>query len=172
MKINLKMLLVAFVLSASGGAAFAQGPHTADMEDIVTPVTIAKTIDIRFSSQAIPPSLTSSITVSPTGSYFIYVHGSNAYPAPGNCASAACFSLTGQPGYLYAITLPSSCVVMDKYANYILVDKFTSLPDGNGILSDEGLQLLKIGATFRIYDHPIPGSNAINTGPPVIVNYN
>ena len=74
--------------------------------------------------------------------------------APGD-ASAAEFSVTGQPNTAYTITLPADgAVVMTTGAGssadeQIAVDSFASTPavGANGLLDGSGAQTLKVGAT-------------------------
>ena len=170
MKIYFKAFATALLLLGLNKSTFAQGYDvSSDYQNIVTPTTIVKTIDINF-SEAEPETLPCSVTITPSGDYKVSSCG-NGKVASTSSASAASFALTDKPDYIYAITLPSSGIIINENANCYIADKFTSSPRGIGILNSSGIQVIKIGATFKMHTCHTSG-NTTNTNAPVIVNYN
>ncbi|MCD6013849.1 MAG: hypothetical protein K0Q79_3711 [Flavipsychrobacter sp.] len=162
MSLNLKAVFTAFIVFAFQRSVFAQ----ASVESIVIPTTIAKETDIYFENGMQPPA--GSITISPiettiskTGDVSVK---SRTATSPGS------YMLTGQIGYLYAITLPVSYTVSNG-GKYITAEKFTSYPATNGILDTRGMQMLKIGATFHVSDKQSTNNRNANTAQ-VTINYN
>ena len=72
---------------------------------------------------------------------------------PQSTTTSGSFSVTGQGNYTYAITLPSSPVIIDNSGSggtgTMTIDTFTSNPSGTGTLSN-GSQTLKVGATLSV----------------------
>ena len=63
--------------------------------------------------------------------------------------SPATFNVTGEPSTPYTISLPSS-ITISNGAQTMLVNSFTSNPNGTGSLSVGGSQTLAVGATLAV----------------------
>jgi hypothetical protein len=134
-------------------SAFAQaGPASATANataDIVSNLTIANVTGLQF-GKIVSGATAGTVTVSPTGTRTSSggvspVNG--ATPAP----SAASFTVTGEAGASYAITLPTSAITLGNGAGGTMtVDGFTSNPDGTGTLAADGHQVLDVGATLHV----------------------
>ena len=64
--------------------------------------------------------------------------------------SAAEFKIEGEPNAIYNISLPDSALLTDAQGNTLMVNRFTSLPKGSGVLEDNGQQQLSVGATLNL----------------------
>lgn len=150
MKRNFKAVFTAFMLFII---------HRTNAQSFDIPTTFVKQTDLHLDNKA-PAAHQSSITVPPVD--------------PGHSNStgtgAASFTLTGQINYLYTITLPASCVI-DR-TGYVTAERFTSYPTSTGILNANGMQLLSVGATFRIGSKPFAGSYSCSGSALVTINYN
>lgn len=136
--------------------------------DIVTPVSVAKTEDMEFGTIIITGN-GGSIILTPAGTYS--AHGAKIPVSKGN-VTAACLSVTGQPGTTYAITLPPSCKLTNEDNEIITVGPFRSSPNSTGILNAEGKQMLRIGATLNLNAGQAGGVYTSESGMPIIINYN
>ena len=73
--------------------------------------------------------------------------------------SAASFSVSGDTGATYAITLPANGIVtLTSGANTMAVNNFTSSPASTGQLGAGGSQALKVGATLSVGSNQASGS--------------
>ncbi len=151
MKRNLRTVFTAFIVFATTRNALAQS--------IVIPTTFVKQTDLHLDNKGVA-STPATIIISPSETTYV----SNAK------AGAASFTLTGQVNYLYAITLPASCVI-DR-TGFVTADHFTSYPTSTGILNANGIQLLSVGATLRIGPKPSAGSYSCSGSALVTINYN
>ena len=98
--------------------------------------------------------------------------GGVTLPATTGTVAAASFTVSGQAGYTYAITLPSSCTITDGSSNNMTVNGFTSTPATTGTLSSGGTDVLNVGATLNVSAAQVAGTYTNATGVPVTVNYN
>lgn len=151
MKRNLKAIFTAFIVFVTTRNALAQS--------IVIPTTFLKQTDLHLDNKSLAASQ-GIIIISPS---------ETAYS--GNTKKgAANFTLTGQVNYLYTITLLASCVI-DR-TGYVTAERFTSYPTSTGILNANGMQLLSVGATFRIGSKQSTGSYSCSGTALVTINYN
>lgn len=74
--------------------------------------------------------------------------------------AAAHFSVSGDPNFTYAISLPVNGTVMlsDGAGNNMSANDFTSSPSGIGQLSGAGTQQLAVGATLVVGGNQPPGA--------------
>jgi len=86
-------------------------------------------------------------------------------------ANAAQFTISGQPGYMFAISLPASGMISYDEEHSLSITDFTSTPV-IGSLSDAGTQVIKVGATLHMQQAQPAGSYANATELLVTVNYN
>lgn len=90
---------------------------------------------------------------------------------PSGAGAAAQFSVTGDPGATYAISLPGNGVVsLTSGASSMAVNNFTSSPGLTGTLGGGGSQTLSVGATLSVGGNQASGS--YSGAFDVIVNYN
>ena len=82
----------------------------------------------------------------------------------------AVFDVRGNPNAVYAITLPASVVMTAPSGNTLLVDRFTSLPAGNGLTDSGGQQTLFVGATLNVGNNQVVGTYSGQMS--VTVDYN
>lgn len=165
MKPNLKAVFTAFIVFAFQRSVFAQ-VNNAEEGTISIPTTIARETDIYFENNG--DKQMASITVSPietiiskTGEVLVR-HKARS--------GAGSYRLTGQIGYLYAITLPTSLTV-NTGEQYITIEQFTSYPSANGILDAHGTQQIKIGATYNVNAQQPDNLTSSGTAQ-VTINYN
>jgi len=151
MKRNLRTVFTAFIVFATTRNALAQS--------IVIPTTFVKQTDLHLNNKGTAAS-PATVIISPS---------ETAY-AGNTKVGAASFTLTGQVNYLYAITLPASCVI-DR-TGYVTADHFTSYPTSTGILNANGIQLLSVGATLRIGPKQPANSFTCSGTALITINYN
>jgi hypothetical protein len=86
--------------------------------------------------------------------------------------SAAQFTLTGEPGKIYSIDLPSAgSVVLTSGAGHTMpIQSFSSNPNGSGQLGAGGSQTVTVGATLGVAANQPVGSYSGSFQ--VLVNYN
>ncbi|MCF4101538.1 DUF4402 domain-containing protein [Gillisia sp. M10.2A] len=91
--------------------------------------------------------------------------------ADGTPASAASFTVTGETGFTYAVTLPSSEYVLTNGSENMIIKDFTSNIDNSGSLAG-GSQNIRVGATLKVNPNQTPGNYTSPAGFNVTVNYN
>lgn len=96
--------------------------------------------------QAVATVTPGAVTVSPEG---VRTVSGGVVLGNGFGASAASFTVTGEPNVNYSITLPSSGVLTGAGSS-MSVDEFTSSPDGSGNLGPGGTQVVTLGATLHV----------------------
>ena len=86
--------------------------------------------------------------------------------------SAAQFTVTGEPGYTYAITLPTDFTLYESGVGSatMVVNYFTSTPSATGTLLG-GTETVLVGATLNVGAAQTSGSYTNSAGFEVIVNY-
>jgi hypothetical protein len=168
---TIKLLAAAIVLITLSNKANAQATATATATaTIVTPISIAKTVDMNFGN----------IAVTATGGDVILSPGGNrtktggvTLPAVPGTVTAATFTVSGQANYVYDITLPSTAVVLSSGANTMNATAFTTdIPAAQGTLSVGGTQQIKVGATLTVSAAQAAGTYITGSPFSVTVNYN
>src|SRR5262249_54777195 len=100
---------------------------------IVTPIAIAKTVDLNFGNMASGNS-SGTLVMAPNGTRS--ASGGVTLPASAGGPTVASFSVTGQSNYTYSITLPSSAsTINDGSSHTMTVDTWTSNPSTTGTLN-------------------------------------
>ena len=167
-----KLVMAATILFGGATASDAQATNTASASaNIVEPVGIVKNVDMNFGNASVATGAGGGIILTPSGARTTSGSGVTL-PATTGTVAAAEFTVTGAPGYSFAITLPSSAVISGPGASSMSVNGFTSSPSGTGTLSTSGTQYLKVGATLTIAAAQAPGTYTNATAIPVTVNYN
>ena len=137
---------------------------------ITNPIGISKTNDMSIRNSALSTS-SRIITIDPNKSSKIR-KGRN-FAISKSFVNPASFNVTGTDTYTYSITLPSSVYTSKSSldAQTLLINNFTSLPTGSGILTS-GTQTIFVGATVY-FNAPLPTNKKNNDGDfMVIINYN
>jgi hypothetical protein len=143
---------------------------------IVAPIAITTGSVLNFGDVAAISS-TATVTVSTAGVRTT----SDARSIPASSVtkagvSSSLFTVSGEPSYTYAITLPANDAVTlvktGETDKTMLLTAFNSFPASTGILSAEGLQELKVGATLNVGIAQATGNYTAATGFDVTVNYN
>ena len=172
MKNLTKVLAIASIFIAGSTASFAQATATASASaTIITPITIAKTVDMNFGNVAVSATVAGTAVLAPAGTRTTGGSGVTL-PATTGTVAAANFTVSGQGSYTYAITLPATCTITDAASNTMTVNSFTSNPSATGLLSAGGTQTLTVGATLNVAAGQAAGVYTNATGVPVTVNYN
>jgi len=148
MKNVLKFLAIAVVILGFSANSFGQLSASADASaSIVTPLKIVKATDLVFGKLAPSGTIgsvavtTAGIRSTPTGS--IQLIGTVT-------PQAASFTVTGETGLVYAITLPDDGTVsLTSGLNSMAVTGFTSDPDGSATLV-AGNNTISVGATIAV----------------------
>lgn len=174
MKNIIKSLAIASVVIAGFSIkASAQSTATASASaNIIVPISITKTVDMNFGNIAVSATISGTAILTPAGTRTTGGAGGVTLPATTGTVSAASFTVAGQSGYTYAITLPTSCIISDGATHTMTVDNFISAPASTGVLSSAGSETLNVGATLNVSAGQASGLYTNTTGVPVTVNYN
>lgn len=165
-----KTLILLAVMVSFSAVAFAQVSATANASaTIITPIAITTTADMNFGNVA-ASAAPGTVVLTPAGARS--VTGGVTLPAITGSVSAAAFTVTGEDGFAYAITLPAAALTISSGGNTMTVGTWTSNPDGTGTLTG-GTSNLTIGATLNVGANQASGTY----GEPaetftVTVNYN
>src|SRR5678816_3955366 len=111
-KATVRILLCAAFLSGFAVKASAQASATATATaTIITPITITRTTDMNFGNVAVQAATGGTVVITPAG--LRSATSGVTLPATAGTVSAAAFTVAGQAGYTYAITLPTSLTLTD-----------------------------------------------------------
>lgn len=134
------------------------------------PISISKNTDMNFGTIAASYGggtvlLSASGSRTPSGGIIL--------PSLTGTVTAAQFTVTGEPGYTYAITLPADFTLYESGVGpaTMVVNAFTSTPSATGILT-AGTQTVLVGATLNVGASQAAGSYTNAAGFEVTVNYN
>lgn len=134
------------------------------------PISISKNTDMNFGTIAVSSGggtvvLPASGSRTPSGGVML--------PSFTGTVTAAQFTVTGEPGYTYAITLPADFTLYESGVGpaSMVVNAFTSTPSATGTLT-AGTETVLVGATLNVVASQAAGSYTNATGFEVIVNYN
>jgi hypothetical protein len=173
MKNIVKSLAITAAVLGFANSTFAQASATASVTaNIITPITIVKTVDMNFGNVAVSATVAGTTILAPAGTRTTGGAGGVTLPANTGTVTAATFTVSGEPTFTYAITLPSSATITDASSHTMTVNSFTSNPSSTGVLSGGGSQTLTVGATLNVLAGQASGSYTNATGVPVTVNYN
>ena len=170
MKKGTKLILAALIMLVSASGSFGQSTATATATaTIVTPISIAKDVDMNFGNVAVQTGTGGTVVLTPAG--VRSVTGGVTLPVVNGTVTAASFTVNGQGAYTYAITLPSTNLTISSGANTMVVNTFTSTPSATGALT-AGTQTLNVGATLTVAAAQAAGVYVSGTPFNVTVNYN
>lgn len=166
MRLSGKRILISVVAVAilATGSAYAQ--QTEDTQPansngaIVADITLIKTSDLNF-GDVIAGGTSGTVVLTAAASPTRSVTGGASL---GNAVgvSSATFTVGGEGASTYSITLPTSDITITSGANSMIVNTFTSNPNGSGILSG-GSQTLYVGATLNVGASQASGSDYTGT---------
>jgi hypothetical protein len=168
----MKHKLLALGLLVFGFVANASAQETATATSsatVVTPISITKTADMNFGNISVQSATGGTVVLSPAS--LRTPTGGVTLPATAGTVTAASFTINGQDGYTYAVTLPTTDVTLSNgAAGTMVANDFTSDPATTGILTG-GTQILNVGATLNIAAAQADG-DYISPAFDVTVNYN
>lgn len=143
MKNFAKFLTIVMIVFAFSTASHAQVSATANATaEIVTPLTLTKTVDLNFGKFSV--SAAGTVVVSPAGART----QTGGCTLLGGTVAAASFNVTGTNNAQYVITLPVSSTITLGATN-ITLNTFVSNPATPGTLSAAGAQTFTVGATLN-----------------------
>ncbi|MEC3966257.1 DUF4402 domain-containing protein [Flagellimonas halotolerans] len=161
---------IMFAVVGSFSGLYAQESATATATaTVVAPIAITKSADMNFGNVAVSASTSGTVVLAPGGTRT--VTGGATIPATTGTVNAAAFNITGEAGYTYSITLPSSITLNDGGVNTMTVDTFTSTPSGTGTLT-AGAETVNVGATLNLAAAQASGTYSNTSDLTVTVNYN
>lgn len=167
-----KFFALTIVLVAFSASTFAQVSATATASaTIVSPIAIANAANMNFGNIAVNASL--GTVVLPAAAVPVRtVTGGCTLPATAGTVSAAAFTVTGQAGFTYSITLPASASLTGP-GPAMTANTFVSNPTvaAGGLLTG-GTQTLYVGATLNVAASQTAGAYTTAAPFTVTVNYN
>lgn len=169
------------VVFASGPAAGGGEPVSANgsaAAQIIAPITIAREADLDFGTLAVASDSAGTVTIAPLTGGIRYTGG-----VSGICAAAcppphpARFSVKGEPGRTYAVSVPTALSILPAGGTGgqpVTVDTLTvgtvSNPgDPGGVLSATGVDGFEIGGTLHLPANAPAGRYSSQV--PVVVSY-
>jgi len=169
MKTMKRIFILIVLFSGLMTTTFAQISATASASaTIITPISIAKNLDMSFGNIAVNPTapggtVTLPASATPTRTFT----GGITLPAVTGLVQAAKFTVTGEGTSAYTITIPGSITISSSSNNMSLIP--VSNPSGSGALVG-GTQAIYVGGTLTVSATQVVGTY---TGTfPVTVNYN
>ena len=140
------IIIAAFIMIGTG--LIAQNTATTNAAaKILSALTIQKNVDLNFGTMTMP---TAATTVNLTPGGVRTTPGNITLLAQAPLATASAYSVSGDNGATYAITLPSSCIITAPYG-WMQVDNFTTSKTGNvSTLSSTGTDDFTVGATLEV----------------------
>lgn len=167
-KLSILLSLVA-IFSIASFTVNAQVTATADASaNIIGPISLMKNTNMSFGNVAVSPTLAGTVVLDEASART--KTGGVTLPVITGTVSAAKFTVSGQSGTTYAITLPAS-VVLTNGVNSMTVDAFTSTPTATGSLAT-GTEEIFVGATLNVAAAQVSGLYTNTTDLVVSVNYN
>lgn len=169
-KITLIVSMITLCVSFSSTALAQVTASAPTNATVVAPIAIAKTVDMNFGNVAV--SATAGTVVLAPDSGRSTTLGTTLPATPGTVAAAQ-FTVTGESGYTYVITLPTADFTITKATTLetMIVNAFTSTPTGTGTLT-AGTETILVGATLNVGVSQVAGLYTNATGFDVTVNYN
>ncbi|MDB5152910.1 MAG: hypothetical protein JWR54_1661 [Mucilaginibacter sp.] len=168
-----KLIALGIVMMGFSASSFAQTDvktATASASaTIIAPISITKVNDLNFGN-VIATSTGGTVVLSPASAR---TESGVQLPTVAGTVSAASFTVTGQDGYAYTVTLPADGYAIKTgggtAAETMTLSAFTS--NSTGTLTG-GSQTLSVGATLNVVANQTAGVYTNATGFDVSVNYN
>jgi hypothetical protein len=136
--------------------------------NIVGPISISKITDMNFGNVAISPVLAGTVVLDPASART--ATGGVTLPVITGAVAAAMFTVAGEAGTTYSISLPGT-ITLTSGLNTMTVDNFTSTPTPTGSLAT-GTEDLFVGATLNVGAAQTSGLYTNASDLVVTVNYN
>jgi hypothetical protein len=136
---------------------------------IVTPIAIAKTVDLNFGN-IVPTSAAGTVVVNTAGTRS-FTGGAYAFANSTGNPTAASFTVTGESGATYSITVNNTSFTVVNGSNDMTVDNITTSPTPTGVLTG-GTQTLTVGATLNVDANQAPGLYTNANSLQITVAYN
>lgn len=168
-QILITLMIVAGFTTASFAQASANATASASAT-IVTPISIAKVLDMEFGNVAVHASELGTVILATDGERTRT--GGVTLPTVGGEVSAASFTVTGEIGYAYGISLPADGVTISDGSNTMELSDFVSLPSGTSGTLTAGSQTVLVGATLNVAGGQLAGTYTNGTVVSVTVVYN
>lgn len=164
------LLIITALLLGFTTVSLAQVTATASTSaTIITPIAIAKDVDMNFGNIAVSPTLGGTVVLPTTGSRT--KTGGVTLPVVTGTVTPASFTVTGEGSSTYTITLPTAAITLTGPSGTMTVENFVSTPSTTGTLSG-GTQEVKVGATLNVAPAQAAGVYTNASGLFVTVNYN
>jgi len=164
-----KILAISVLMFAFVAATFGQVNATATATaTIVTPIAIVNASNMNFGNVAVNAT-PGTVILAPAGTRS--ATGGVTLPVVGGTVTAATFTVTGNSGATYSITLPSGTNTITDGTNNMTVGTWTSTPTPTGTLTG-GTETLRVGATLNVGASQPAGVYVSGTPFTVTVNYN
>lgn len=167
-KLSILVSLVALFSIASLTAEAQVSATASTSATIITPIAIVRTANMNFGNVAVSPTLAGTVVLAPNGGRT--ATGGVTLPVITGTVSAAAFTVTGQAGTTYSITLPGP-ITLTSGANTMIVNSFTSTPTPTGTLTG-GTENITVGATLNVGAAQGSGLYTNAADLVVTVNYN
>jgi hypothetical protein len=136
---------------------------------IVTPIAIAKNIDLNFGN-IVPTAAAGTVVVTPGGARS-FTGGAYAFANSTGNPTAARFTVTGQSAATYSVTVNNTSFTVANGSHSMLINNITTSPTPTGVLTG-GTQILTVGATLNVTSNQAPGLYTNNNSLQITVAYN
>jgi len=163
-----------FIIAFAAHQTCAQSPGASATAKvtatIVTPIKISKTSDLSFGN-IVAGASRGTVKIETDNSHTL--SGDVALPtsSPGTI-TAAQFTVSGLPNASYSIAVPASIIITrEGGTEMMLVDNITTTPATSGTLSENGEQIINVGATLHVDANQEEGVYTNESGMTVTVAY-
>lgn len=173
------LLFIAIAILGFSAVSFGQQGATTTATasaTIVTPITVAKDVDLSFGNVAVSKTL-GTVQLEASLAANRVRSGGVTLPAINGTVTAAKFTVSGTGGYLYTFTIPTSVTTtVSDGTNLMTVDHFTKSTAGTLSSGTPGTEVVYVGATLNVAANQAAGTytstNAGGTTFSVSVDYN
>lgn len=167
-----KLFAISVLFVAFAAGAFAQLSATATASaTIVTPLSITNAADMNFGNVAVGAG-GGTVALSTAGARSIT--GDCALPTVTGTVQAAAFTIAGEPGTSYTITLPAAAATITSGANTMTVDTWSGNIASPSTIPGGGTATLNVGAVLHVAGGQAAGAYTSQAGDEftVSINYN
>jgi len=165
---KIKFYAIAILAIAFATNVNAQATATASTTAVlVTPISIQKSVDMDFGT--IAASATAGTVVLDTANTRTTTGGASLH---GGTATAAVFTVTGEPSTGFDITIPTTDITLtDGASNNLILNGLVTLGTSS-TLDATGSKDIKVGATLNLPANAVAGTYTNASDLFVTVNYN
>lgn len=166
----MKFFALAIVILGFSATSFGQTLDNATASatgTIVTPILVAKTVDLNFGNVAVNTTEAGTVVLTPAGTRTRT--GGVTLPAVPGDVFAAKFTVTGTSGYAYTFTVPTTATIVSGAGPDMTVTDFTS--NATGVITGGSIEV-SVGATLNVAAGQTAGEYTSTTPFTVTVNYN